>query len=120
MNAALHDEFLSAIAQSGWRLLKQTDSVEPQQFVRLIIFGVAFWSRPDLQALQVLAERLNNKSVPVFVFDIDTFGYSEGIKAFLPDAAMPNKTPVAAEYLDGVLIRSVEGKSAFKWIKEAL
>jgi len=120
MNAALRDEFSSAIASSGWHLLKQTDTVEPKQYARLIVLGVAFWSRPDLQALQMLGQKLGQESVTVFVFNIDMFGYSEGIKAFLPDAAMPNKTPVIAEYLDGVLIRFVEGNSAFKWIKASL
>ena len=118
MNAALRDEFLSAIDLSGWHLLTRIDTVQPKQYADLIVVGVAFWSRPDLQALQAFGQKLKNKSVTVFVFDVDAFGYSEGIKAFLPDAAMPNQTPVAAEYLGGVLIRFVEGKEAFKWIKE--
>jgi hypothetical protein len=30
----------------------------------------------------------------------DAFGYTEEMRAFLPDAAMPNQTLVAAEYHD--------------------
>lgn len=120
MSVALREEFLSAIAQSDWRLLKKTDRVKPQEFAHLIVLGIAFWSRPDLLALNMLAKRLGSKNTTVFVGDIDEFGFTDGFKAFVPDAAMPNKTPVAAEYSGGMLIWYAEGQDAFKWIKESL
>lgn len=87
-NAALRDEFLAVIRRAHWPFLTKTSRVEPAQFAHLVVVGVAFWSRPDLSALNTLAANSTNKNVTVF--DIDEFGYTDGIKAFLPGGVMPN------------------------------
>ena len=69
-------------------------------------------------ALKTLAEKLISKNAAVFVFDIDAFGDTDGIKVFLPGAALPNQTPVIAEYVSGQITCFAEGNAAVKWIKE--
>ena len=117
-NAALREEFHSVIKALRWPCLTKTCRVDPAQLGHLIVVGVAFWSRPDLSALKRLAEKLTGKNVTVFVFDIDEFGYTDGIKAFLPGAPLPIQTPVIVEYVNGEVTRFAEGNASFKWIKE--
>lgn len=69
-------------------------------------------------ALKTLAGKLISKNAAVFVFDIDAFGDTDGIKAFLPGTALPNKIPVIAEYVSGQITCFAEGNAAVKWIKE--
>ena len=113
-NAALRDKFLAATQASDWTYLTKTSTVDPAQFSHLFVVGAAFWSRPDLSALHALAGKLTDKNVTVFVFDIDEFGHTDGIKAFLPGAALPNQTPVIAEYVNGKMTRFAERVIAVK------
>lgn|GEM_PF-3294296 len=45
---------------------------------------------------------------------INEFGHTDGIKAFLPGAALPNQTPVIAEYVNGKMTRFAERVIAVK------
>jgi hypothetical protein len=116
-NKAIEQEFPKAISKLGWHLLKRGDSFDPSQSPHVIVIGVATWSDPDLQGLELLAKQLQGKSIDVYVFDIDECLTFEQLLSLVPGISPAKQTPVVAEYRDGRLLKNFEGPEALAWMQ---
>lgn len=81
--------------------------------------GVATWSDPDLEALDVAVDRLQARRIVTWVFDIDECKSVFDLLAFLPEVTMqPTKTPVFAYYVNQQLQAFGQGRDAVHWLEQ--
>lgn len=116
-NEIINQAFPEAVHRAGWRLLIRENATEFSIAEHAIVIGIAVWSNLDLQGLDTLRERWSGQ-VPIFVFSLDEFGASDGIKVFIPGVPLPMRTPVMVEYRNGEAIKSAEGATALAWMKQ--
>jgi hypothetical protein len=100
--------FEKGVRTMGWRRLRRGDRLELPSDGNVIVVGVAIWNADDREVLNIVAKQMPD-SGRVVVFDLDDVRSVEELHAFMPSAAMPLHTPVAAEYRRGRLVRDASG-----------
>jgi hypothetical protein len=96
------------VSRAGWRRLRPGDRLEVPSHGRVIVLGVVVWNAEDREVLNMAAEQLFALE-GVIVFDLDDVHSPGDLEAFMPFVTMPLRTPVAAEYREGVLLRHSSG-----------
>lgn len=107
-NRLINATFEAGIRKAGWRRLRPGDNLELPPDGHVVVLGVVVWNADDRDVLNIAGEQLSDPS-RVVVFDLDEVHSADDLHAFMPFVAMPLRTPVAAEYRDGKLVRHASG-----------
>jgi hypothetical protein len=110
--------FEAAAIRAGLEVLHNGDHVTLPEGPCLIV-GVATWSDPDMIALDSAVDRIHQRNIPTWVFDIDECRTVAHIQTMMPQVDMqPRKPPVFGYYVDGKLQTFGEGQDAVRWLEQ--
>ena len=112
----LDQRYQEAVSNTDWQVLKRGDCFEPTTTKEAVVICVAVWSHPDIEALESFRAMANTAKRQVFIFSLHDLNFEE-ITHFMPGIYRFTQTPVVAEYKDGALVRTIEGKAARDWME---
>lgn len=108
--------FPAAVLKAGWRHMKRGDAFIPEEHGVAVVIGVATWSQPELDALELLVSASREVQRAITVFDVDEIESLDQFSKFLPNVKPKGKTPVVATYEAATLLRSFQGADALDWL----
>lgn len=87
---------------------------------RVLVIGVATWSRYDLRLLDLVSDHLALCRSAVHVFDIDTITAPDEMERRVPGQRVPHHPPVVALWQDGRFVESACGFAGRHLVYRAL
>jgi hypothetical protein len=110
--------FEPGAVRAGLEVLHNGDHIRLPEGPCLII-GIATWSDPDMIALDSAVDRIHQRNIPTWVFDIDEIRSISDFETMLPQVDMPpTDTPVFGFYVDQKLQTFGKGRDAIHWLEQ--
>ncbi len=110
---------IKRISSLDWHLRKPKDILDVSKFEHLLIIGITLWSFQDMNGLELFQGHFGHREWSVHVFFMDDISTLRNIQTFSPGTEFAWPSPVITEYCAGVVVRSLYGQDALKWMKQA-
>lgn len=116
-NRLFDDLFEQDVKKVGWLRRRPGDRLPPLTG-HVIVMGVVLWNELDRRLLQEAAAILWN-DVAVSIFDLDDVRSAAQLKTIVPGVPLLTKTPLVAEYENGILKRFATSTEALALVRGA-